>query len=115
MARGSQADIEANTKRTCEMYERMLAAGEDKTVVIGELAAMAGVQRSAIFRRLQRGGVIPRTQTQMPRAANDPAPRLTSLQKLAVAPLPEFRDPCPRCGIRADVGCKHLHPNGYFV
>lgn len=25
-------------------------------------------------------------------------------------PQPVTRDPCPRCGIRADIGCKHQRP-----
>lgn len=24
-------------------------------------------------------------------------------------PPPVFRDPCPRCGVRADIGCPHSH------
>ena len=28
-------------------------------------------------------------------------------QRVTEAPSPVFRDPCPRCGIRADVGCAH--------
>lgn len=44
--------------RTCESYTKRLAAGETDREAVAALAAEAGVQRPAIWRRLRSGGVL---------------------------------------------------------
>lgn len=47
--------------------------------------------------------------------ANDRNERQQRLAEMEAKPRVE-RDPCPRCGVRADVGCRHDRaPLGWFV
>lgn len=87
------------------MYRRAIAAGEDVGNFVGRLAKLEGVQRPAIWRRLRAGGALPQYRS--------------SAKKYPYKPLSQYkthverkmervdRDPCPRCGVRSDIGCKH--------
>jgi hypothetical protein len=94
-----------NTRRTCEQYQRMIALGGDPREIVTGLAAIYCVNRPAIWRRLRTGGVLPpyRSGTSITRirrraseitADKDKQPRVD-------------RDPCQRCGVRHDIGCRH--------
>jgi hypothetical protein len=48
-----------DTIRCCEIYRAAVAAGEDTTDVVGQLATWFDVQRPAIWKRLRRGGAVP--------------------------------------------------------
>lgn len=76
-----------------------------------EIAERMGVQRPCITRRLQKAGILPppkktglggRLRLYVSTAAdNDDTP-----------PPIVSRDPCPRCAVRADIGCRHRPSNG---
>jgi hypothetical protein len=109
--------------RTCEAYKRGLAAGENPTDIVGEIAAAEGVQRPAVWRRLISGGLKePYAERQpngkgRPIGGGNPGFTVRRIEKSITAaarrrPDPEpdqfvNRDPCPRCGVRADIGCSH--------
>jgi hypothetical protein len=94
------------TARTCEMYSVAINAGEEPSMVVGELASMYGVNRPAIWRRLRAGGVLPRYKTgHRVRSKRHRTPTECEAARLD---LPRVdRDPCPRCGVRRDLGCEH--------
>jgi hypothetical protein len=94
------------TKTLCLAFDRCVATGGDTTTLVREWAEMLGVQRPAIWRRLRSGGSLPPYKSSgrtIPRR-----PRAKTLEE-QFEPLPPTvnRDPCLRCGVRADVGCKH--------
>jgi hypothetical protein len=92
-------------EETCDAYRRMLSAGGDPSEIVSGLAAFHGVNRPAIWKRLRSGGVLPpyRSGTGIRRL------RRTNLEIDAERnQQPRVdRDPCPRCGVRRDVGCAH--------
>jgi hypothetical protein len=104
--RWSLHPIKANTtafiRRTCERFMASVKTGTSFPDAVGELAEAEGVQRPAIWRRLRAGGIIDPIRTgvrkhpaRIPLIANDITPERVD------------RDGCPRCGVRADIGCKH--------
>jgi hypothetical protein len=97
----------ADTARTCEVYRKATAAGESPGDVVGYLAKWFGVQRPAIWRRLRTGGVLPKYNEGSPIGRKPAGIR----ENRTRTPLPPTvsRDPCPRCGVRADYGCGHSH------
>lgn len=104
-------------RTVCDLYQKAEAAGEDTTPVIGQLATMFGVQRPAIFKTLRRWGVLPPYGTaepgkKGPRPKDDKERRakMDAYKSRKVESLPPrvYRDPCWRCGTRADYGCHHL-------
>jgi len=96
------------TRETCELYEAAIAAGEAQESVIGYLATKYDVQRPAIWKRLRAGGLIPEYGCHVD---GKPVGRTAAGIRRAepVIPLapPVDRDPCPRCGTRHDIGCRH--------
>lgn len=93
------------TKETCDSYQRQVSVGGDPAEIVSGLAAFYNVNRPAIWRRLRAGGVLPPYRSDGPR-------------KIKRRPLHELnedrdsqprvdRDPCPRCGVRGDIGCGH--------
>ena len=115
--------IRADTLADCQMYRKAVAAGEHPSSIVGELAAMHGVQRPAIWRRLRSGGVLPpyvaRVQNGRGRPVGAGEPGYTNnrrkkavevaAQRAAADEMLHFvdRDPCFLCGVRADLGCAH--------
>lgn len=108
-------------RRTCDIFERAVKAGADRSAIVRELAIVEGVQRPAIWRRLRSGGVLPPyspsghsksyldKNLQCRKAAEQ---RMAARLALESAPRVD-RDPCPRCGVRRDVGCgRSLAPLG---
>lgn len=102
--------VTARTALICSTYRKALAAGEDSTAVVGELAAANDVQRPAIWKALRRGGVLP---PYAPKSEHGQGRRRANTQswqtrKLQMDETPRVdRDPCPRCGVRRDFGCNH--------
>jgi hypothetical protein len=84
---------------TAELYRAGLS--------IAEIASRLGLNHSAVRQRLEKAGVtLPkRMPPSKPSASAPPKPRKA----------PETRqcnfggliEPCPRCGVRSNVGCKH--------
>lgn len=95
------------TLSLCEAYRGLAATGGDVTSFVGEWARMLNVQRPAIWRRLRSGGALP-PYNSSPRGGFGPRPKRVRV-RVTVESLPPRvdRDPCPRCGVRADVGCNH--------
>jgi hypothetical protein len=98
--------IQHQTQSTCAIYSAAIAAGENPSDVVGELASSAGVNRPAIWKRLRAGGIIPPYRNKL---ANTRATRRTNLQlaQAARGMARVERDPCPRCGCRGDYPCGH--------
>lgn len=98
------------TERTCAMYRSAIEAGESPSDVVGQIANAYGVQRPAIWRRLRTGGVLPGYRSKSDPQFRKPQTRYKrqdSGSKMGNIPAPVFREPCPRCGVRADIGCGH--------
>lgn len=74
-----------------------------------QIAAIMGVQRPCITRRLQIAGVLPPPQ---PTRNGCGRPRNIPEPKHGAEPVIVYRDPCPRCGTRSDFGCRHAPSNG---
>jgi hypothetical protein len=84
-----------------------LANGEHPQDIVGYLAEIDNVQRPAIWRRLIAGGVLPPYKSRSKPIARRTWRNLTELEHQRQE-LPRVdRDPCPRCGVRGDVGCGH--------
>jgi hypothetical protein len=106
--------ISASTQHICDAYRAALKSGENERDVVGYLSVQYGVQRPAIWRRLRTGGVLPPYKSERgPDGA--PLPRKAAKKRLRAcereaerAERPRvYRDPCPRCGTRRDIGCAH--------
>lgn len=68
-----------------------------------ELATLFGVQPPAICKALRRQGI-----RIAPARGPNPKPRRTQAEiRAATVPAVVDREPCPSCGIRADIGCRH--------
>jgi hypothetical protein len=100
------ANITSVTRETCAAYRRALAAGEYPCDIVGYLARQYGVQRPAIWRRLVSGGERPSYGTRGP-SGRKSAGIMRDRELRPNAPPPVDRDPCQRCGVRHDIGCKH--------
>lgn len=115
-------EITTETLNLCAAYKRCIVAGSDVTAFVGEWAAMLGVQRPAIWRRLRSGGVLPAYAPRKeggkgrPKGGGEPGysakRREASIAHSEARQPPAdaervYRDPCPRCGVRADYGCDH--------
>lgn len=72
-----------------------------------ELASIYGVQPPAICKVLRRHGIHLSTPRGSPAAKAPVRERRTMAEKREQAPAPVDRDPCPRCGVRGDIGCSH--------
>jgi hypothetical protein len=72
-----------------------MAAGEDRSAVVGELSERYSLERPAIYRALRRGGILP--------AYKDPEEKR---EELEARPRVES-EPCFMCGVRPDIGCRH--------
>lgn len=91
-------------RETGDEYNALLARGLSKGQAVALLAAKAGVRQPAIYKRLRRLGTLPPYN-----------PRRSAGCTLGPGDIPGDeivarrieRDPCPRCGTRADHGCRH--------
>ena len=110
------ATISQETRDTCTAYDRALACGEHPADIVGYLSAQYGVQRPAIWRRLIAGGSRPPYEGgsgKIGRAAAGVSRHKHRDIPASMLPTPVDRDPCPRCGVRRDIGCHHsLAPLG---
>lgn len=105
----------ADTLRTCEIYTRSIALGEDARDVVEQLATWFNVKKPAIYKRLRQGGALP--PYKHPGGTGRNAAGIRRERKEIVLPPPvPCRDPCPRCGVRRDIGCHHtLAPLGMVL
>lgn len=102
------------TKRTCEEFSRQLAQGGDAREIVTALCEFHAVLRPAIWRRLRAGGVLPPYRTGPTRHTG--RRRTSDIAREKDASPRVDRDPCPRCGVRRDFGCKHsLTPLGMVL
>lgn len=118
-----QAGVTSRCRLICEAFVRGISAGELSRTIVSELAARFDVQRPAIWKALRVGGVLapyaPRQDGGAGRPLGGGEPGYTEHRRersveVAIARRPEFppeqfvdRDPCPRCGVRGDIGCSH--------
>jgi DNA-binding MarR family transcriptional regulator len=95
-------------KTTCEAFLRAVRADTEVPVAVALLAERYGTERSAIWRRLRSGGVLSPYRPKSKAGRRQPyIPRSERHIPVRVLPSPVRRDPCPRCGVRGDIGCKH--------
>lgn len=85
----TRRDQKKRAEAIAEMWKRGAPAPE--------IAIAFGVQKPAIYNALRRTGDLPPYGKRPAR----------SVLKLAAAGPIIARDPCPRCGTRADYGCAH--------
>lgn len=74
---------------------------------VGEMASIMGVQRPAIYSALRRAGLLPPLKKGTPHKTHRKPERGRKSSKEMMAAPRVVRDPCPRCGTRADIGCSH--------
>lgn len=118
---GREPDVDT-TRAICERYARRRDNGDAQADIIADLAAEYGVLRPAIRRRLHIGGAMvepsrvkttreavrPQGFNRAPR----PPSRLVKKSPAVSSGIEAPVEPCPRCGVRADVGCKHRPAEG---
>lgn len=77
-----------------------------RRVPVCDIAAEFGVKRPAVYKALRSTGALPPYGVSRSDPKAPPKPR--SKRKPVIDPaLIVFRDPCPRCGVRGDIGCQH--------
>jgi hypothetical protein len=91
-------------QQTCDTFLRSVRLGSTVPEAVGQIAETEGVQRPAVWRRLRSGGVLAPI-----RAYTGKRLRRTNAEIFtdAVDAVRVDRDPCQRCGVRHDIGCKH--------
>lgn len=120
MGRSTLSD---QTLHICEVGRNVLASGGDLGVAVAALADKYGVQRPAIYKSLRTGGVLPpykerkdggkgrpvgggvRGYTERRRRTHS---EIKSAFEAKAEQLRVNRDPCTYCGVRVDVGCRHV-------
>lgn len=92
---------------TCVEYRRLIGLGYERTEAVQALAIRDRITSDGILKRLRKGGVL------SPYRASY---SLRGLRRIDTPPVDPSRrverDPCPRCGIRGDIGCKHGRVSG---
>lgn len=93
---------------------REMAALYSAEVPIQVIANQFGVLRPAVYKALRRVGVLPpygEGKKHPPRKRYEPSTggnhAVRGPIKACEPILIADRTPCPRCGVRADFGCKH--------
>lgn len=92
------------SERTADAFYALLREGHEQNQAIITLAQRYQIATGAIRSRLRRAGAI---------AECRPRRQLVHPQNVCVMPGDEIvsrrvdRDPCPRCAVRADIGCEH--------
>jgi hypothetical protein len=77
-------------------------------VPVPDIADRFAVQRSSVYKALRRAGALPPYGTRMISRVNSTTPS----NPIRAEELPRVdRDPCPRCEVRGDIGCKHRRPS----
>lgn len=97
-------DLPDETRQRCEAFVRAFKAGADPGAIVAQLAEAGGVQRPAIWRALRSGGLLPEKLRAPVRGRKSPTPAASETFQTAAA---TSRDPCPRCEVRGDIGCRH--------
>lgn len=82
-----------------------MAAMWRKGATAEDIAGTVGVKRPAVYQALRRTGMLPPYGKRLGRRA----------VKMAAALPVIARDPCPRCGTRADYGCAHTLATGLAI
>lgn len=116
------------TQRLCAEYRRRLNLGDRKRDIITDLAVDYGVGRTAVHRALHRHGEVPPYQPKRPGGPGRPVgggepgytlkriERSVSAREAVELRRDQLRlataEPCLRCGVRADVGCRHRAAEG---
>lgn len=117
------ANASPHVRTICEFFRRRIREGERPGTAVAELAARHDVQRPAIWKSLRKGGVIaPYAPRQnggrgRPRGGGEPGyseqrreKSMAYREAIRIEPRADQyvdRDPCERCGVRHDIGCKH--------
>jgi IS30 family transposase len=86
------------TEQICLLHKAGLKAQE--------ISERVGMTRQGVYKALRRGGVLP------PYEGNPPPRRSYKPRRdwIPQADLPPRldRDPCVLCGVRGDIGCRHV-------
>lgn len=95
-------------EETAALYRHFLANGIPQKHIARMIADVQYIDTPAVRRRLQKAGlwvVKPHRREGEPRRPRHQA----SCARRSNEPLPPVvvRDPCERCGVRADIGCLH--------
>jgi hypothetical protein len=87
---------------TADHFKSIISMGHDQAIHF--LASFYRVERGAIRSRLRRAGVLPQCGSRR---------EMIHPQNVGCIPGEEIvarrvdRDPCPRCAVRRDIGCRH--------
>jgi hypothetical protein len=101
VSREVRADASPRVQEMCSLFLKGASAAD--------IASRYGVQSPAVWKALRRGGIIADYQARNTsrRVASAPATPLATTAVQSAPVVRVFRDPCPRCGVRPDVGCRH--------
>jgi hypothetical protein len=106
--------LQPRTIAICDRFRALKQEGNDDKEIVGELATHYGVKRPLVWKALRSGKVVPPFRPNPDRVrmpSSDPSLESASRQR-AAALRPMVEPPCPRCNVRADIGCKHQPPSG---
>lgn len=78
----------------------------------GQIASVLGKSRSSVMSKISRLGLARHNLDALGLSGHSAFnPPMVKVK----AAIPVSRDPCPRCGVRGDVGCKHTrYPMGFI-
>lgn len=97
--------LRKDTTETCSEFARLMAQGSSQIEVVRWLANRDRVGKQAIYKRLRNGGALPPYGTKI--TPNRKPGKALPIPGDEIAARRVFRDPCVRCGVRGDIGCKH--------
>jgi hypothetical protein len=94
-------------EETGDRFRTRMASGAVRGSVVQELACIYNVEPATIRQRLRKLGLW-ENEPKLAAARDRDRRRELPEPKLAEPlPPPVYREPCPRCEVRADIGCRH--------
>jgi hypothetical protein len=99
--------VSEDTLRTAAAYREALASGADPQTAVHRIAAAFSLRRDVVRSRLRRQGLYGRPEFEkgMGRHCAGLKDADWAADRIIPPTEPVHRDPCQRCGVRADIGC----------
>lgn len=106
----SGAFIKGDVEYTAELYHKFVAEGVPHGQVVRKISDCLQIETAAVRRRLVKAGLWEVKKGRTGRNTSPPRHQVSGARRNDEnMPDPVYRDPCPRCGVRAEVGCRHAH------
>lgn len=100
-------EVSQDTLRTAAAFKEAVAGGVDPYKAIAGIADTMGLERGVIRSRLRRQGLWGQPDFDKTTGRVRAGLRDADCDRLIPPTEPVDRDPCQRCGVRHDIGCKH--------